>query len=121
VYFICTVMRWTSMNVFRAPFFHHAALYSFSFPFRSLLDMKKKQTRIFIRHSPFTEYFFFSFFFGEFFPSMSQCLCSNGIVQIHHVFSLLVHMIFRFSSDPSLIYRFMYAYLKDCCFSVFFL
>jgi hypothetical protein len=42
---------------------------------------------------------------------MSQYYCSSNIVRIHHVFSLLVYIIFPFSSDPSLIYRFMYGYL----------
>jgi hypothetical protein len=48
-----------------------------------------------------------------FFPSMSQSFCSSHIILIHHVFSLLVYIISLFSSDPSLIYRFMYAYLQD--------
>jgi hypothetical protein len=58
-----------------------------SFPF--FTRYKKKQAHIFIRHSLFTGYFF-SFVFGGLFPGVSQYFCSNDIVRIHHIFSLLV-------------------------------
>jgi hypothetical protein len=91
------------------PFFNHAAaLYTFVFPFHSLLAARKNS---YVYTSLFTKYFFLS---------MSQYSCSNDIVRIHHIFSLLVYIIFPLSSEPSLIHRFMYAYLKGCCFSVFF-
>jgi len=60
---------------------------------------KNKQTRIFIRHSLFTGYFF-SLSFRGFFPSMSQYYYLNDIVRIHHIFSLLVQSVKRPLSPP---------------------
>ncbi len=93
----------------RTFFFHDAALYNFVFPFHSLLDIRKKK-RVYLYDIVLLLGIFFSFLFLVFFSSMSQYFCSSDIVRIHHVFSLLVYIIFPFSSDPSLIYRFMYGY-----------
>ncbi len=70
---------------FSHTFFHHATLYSFVFSFDSLFDVRKKM-HIFIRHSPFTRFFFL---FLLFFLNTSQYFCSNDIIRIHHAFSLL--------------------------------
>ena len=74
-------------------FFYNAVLYNFVFPFRSLLD-KRKNKRVYLCDIVLLLGSFFLFFFGGFFPSMSQCFCSNDIVRIHHIFPLLVYIIF---------------------------
>jgi len=87
---------------------------------------------LYIRHSPIywvisflflllvfskyeSQYFywviFFLFLLLVFFSTMSQYFCSSDIVRIHHLFSLLFYIIFPFSSNPSLVYRFVYVYL----------
>jgi hypothetical protein len=58
-------------------------------------------------------WYFFSLSFAGFFPTMSLYFCSSGIIRMNHVFSLLFYIIFPFSSDSSLIDRFMCAYLLD--------
>jgi hypothetical protein len=105
-----TVMRWHGWMSFVHICFSWNCTIQFCLSFPFFAWYKKKETPIFIRHNPFTGYFFPLPFLG-FFPSMSQYFCSIDIVRIHHVFSLLVYIIFPFSSDPSLIYRFMYGYL----------
>ena len=51
-------------------FFHHGALYYIVLSFLSILCfIKEKQSRIFLRHSPFIRYYFFSFFWWFFFPA----------------------------------------------------
>jgi hypothetical protein len=94
----------------RTFFFHDAALYSFVFPFHCLLDIRKNK-RVYLYDIVLSLGIFFSLPFLEFFSSMSQYFCLSDIVRIHHVFSLLVYIIFPFSSDLSLFYRFMYGYL----------
>ncbi len=109
-YFIHTVMRWAWMKVFRAHCFSWRCTIQFCLSFPLFAWYKKKQTRIFIRHSPFTGYLFLFLFLG-FFSAWVNIFCSSDIVRIHHVFSLVVYIIFPFSSDPSLIYRFVYEYV----------
>jgi len=68
VYFIHTVMKWTCMNVFRARFFHHAALYSFVFPSHSLLDVRRKK-RVYLYQIVLLLVIFFSFLLMGFFQA----------------------------------------------------
>ena len=96
-------------------FFAHVFFITLNYTVLSFLSIlcsmqEKKQTCIFIGHSPFTR--FFSFYF-VFLPSMNQYFCSNDIIRIHHAFSLLVYIIFPFSSDHSLMFKFTYAHLYD--------
>ncbi len=89
--------------------FHDAALYSFVFPFHCLLDIRKNK-HVYL-YDIVLHWVFFLFLFLGFFAAWVNIFCSSDIVRIHHVFSLVVYIIFPFSSDPSLIYRFVYEYV----------
>jgi hypothetical protein len=82
--------RWWDMHgwmPFVHVFVHHAALYSFVFPFHSLLDIRKNK-RLYLYNTILLPGKFFLSPVGLL-PSVSQYFCSSDSIRIHHVFSSL--------------------------------